>query len=137
MHKFVGADGVGIVAVARRCFLGFAHSPEVRATGALLGGTNSVAPVVAVRKTAARKANHCSLDLAHVFDQAFSKAIDIRHSGFLADPNTVIQNTAKIFDKVAVNVGRNRAKRLVEEHFYARVCRARAGRGRPAGLWRQ
>ena len=107
MYKFICANGVRIVPVTCRCFFGFAHGPEVRATGPLLRRTNSVAPVVAVRKTAAWKANHCGLDLAHVFDETFSKAIDICYRGFLADPNTVVQHAAEIFDKVAVNIGRN------------------------------
>ena len=124
MHKLIGPDRVGVVAVARWRFLGFAHGPEVCAPGPFFSRTNSVAPVVAIRKTAARKANYCGFDLAHVFDQAFAKAIDIRYRTFFADPNAVVQHAAEIFHKMTINVGRNGSQRLIEKHFYARVGRA-------------
>src|ERR1700747_346711 len=100
--------------MAFRRVLGFAHSPEIRAARAFFGGADSVAPVVAVRKTSAGEADHRGFNLAHVFDQTFAEPIGVCYGGFLADPDAVVEHATEIFDEVTVNVGRDRAERLVE-----------------------
>src|SRR5262249_10120924 len=121
VHKFVGAEFVGVVAMAGGGLWRFTAIPEVSAARALVGGANGLAPVGSVGEKAAGEAHDGGLDLAHFVDELFADAIDIWDFGFRADPDSVIDYAAEIFGEVSVDVGRNRAQWLVGENFNARV----------------
>src|SRR5262249_8968348 len=88
----VAASGAAIIA------------PEVGVAWAILARANAVAPVVTVGETAARPADDAGFDPAHVFNQFFADAADVRDFGIFADPNPVVDHAAQMLDEMAVNI---------------------------------
>ena len=54
-----------------------AYAPNLVARGLRRRRTNTIAPIVAVRKTTSWKSHDRRLDLAHLVDQFFANAVDV------------------------------------------------------------
>jgi len=64
--------------------------------------------------------NELLADAAHVWDL-----------GILAYPDPVIDDTAQMLHKVAIDIGRDLADRLIEEDFNSGISTLRSGWGLP------
>src|SRR5205814_9940052 len=95
--------------------------PEIGAAGAFVGGADAVAPVVGIGEAAARIADDGCFDFFHVVDEVAAQTVVVGNFGFRADPDAVIDDAAEVFGEMAVDVGRDGAKRFVGENFDARV----------------
>ena len=112
VDEFIGAEVVG-----------FRASPEVGAAGALLGGADAIAPIVAVGETASGITDDRGFDLAHVVDEIFADTVDVGDFGIAADPDAVVDDATEVFGEVAVDFRGDHAEGLVEEDFDAGVGR--------------
>src|SRR5437868_1111263 len=121
MHKFIGSETIGIVTVRSGSLCRLSPVPEVGAARALVGGADSIAPVVAIGETSAGKAHNGRFDPGHLVHQFFPNAVDVWDPGILTHPNAVVNDATEILHKVAVDIGRDRSDELVENNFDTRV----------------
>src|SRR5262245_43694257 len=84
--------------------LGHSVFPKVVRARTLAGRPNAVAPVVTVRETAPGPAKIGSTYASHVVNELFADAADVWDLRITAYPNTVIDDTAEVFDKMAIYV---------------------------------
>ena len=99
--------------------------PEVGPPGTLLARPDAIPPVITVSETAPWPTNDRRFDFSELLDQRAANAILIGNFGVFANPHAVINDAAKIFGEVSVDVGRDRAQRLREQNIDARVGDAR------------
>src|SRR2546428_7589499 len=111
MHELVRAELVRIVDLRAVDVLSRIANPEVGAARAFTSRADAIVPVVAVCKTSAGPTQHAGFDLTHLFDQRASDAADVGNRRFLADPNSVVDHAAQVFDEVAINFGGDRSNR--------------------------
>jgi hypothetical protein len=52
-----------------------------------------------------------------VIDQRLANPSRIRNRGLLADPDAVVDDAAKVFDEMTVQVGRDGGDRLADGHL--------------------
>ena len=116
--------------MAGRASGAFVLRPEVGAPRTLVGRPDAVAPVIAVGKASAGKANDRRLDLPHLVDQLFADAIHVWDFRLLAHPDAVVDHAAEIFGEVPVDVGRDRSQRLAQKNLDPRVVCAGGGGGK-------
>ena len=121
MDKLVGAEFVGIIFVIGWRFIILRLKPEVRSSRALIGAANAITPVIAVCEASTRVANDGGLDLLHVVDKVLADAVEIGNLGFCADPHAIVDGASQMLREVAVEIGRNRADRFIEENFHSRI----------------
>src|ERR1700734_202564 len=121
MHELIRAEFVGIIAMAGWGLFAFSAIPEVGPSRSFVGWPDAATPVIAVRKTAPRKPNYRSFDLAHFIDKFLANAINIRNLRVGPDPNAIVDHTAKVLGEVSIEIRRNNPQGLAGEHFDARV----------------
>ena len=102
-------------------------SPEIRPPGTFLDRSHAIFPIVAIRETASGPADNRRLDFLQSIHKRLADSADIRHLRSLTHPNAVVNNSAEMLRKMAIDVGRNRTERLIQQNINARI---RCGRGR-------
>jgi len=90
---------------AKRIVLGVVAPVDVDGLGALVVGTDAVAPVVVVGETAAGPAEDGDADLFQPFDGLAAVAVDIGDGRLLADPQAAIGAGTEVLGKVAMEFG--------------------------------
>src|SRR5216117_2922079 len=116
MHVLVRAELVRIVDLRAVDVLSRIANPKVRAARAFTSRADAIVPVVAVGKTSAGPTHHTGFDLPHVFDERASDAADVGYLRFLADPNAVVDHSAEVLDKMAINLRSDSSNRFVDKH---------------------
>src|SRR5258705_4068248 len=102
MYEFMGAKLIRLVLMVGWRRWGLNISPEIAATGALVGWADAVFPIIAVGKTTAWIPDHRSLDLAHVVNQFLANAVYIGNLGVRPHPDAVVNHSAEVLCKMAV-----------------------------------
>ena len=110
VHKLVQAEAVGVLL-----------APEGGAGGTLVGGAETVTPVVGIRKAAARPAQERSLNCLHSVDEGLADAVGVRDFRVGANPDAVVNHAAQMLNKVAVDLGRDGRDRLRRKDVDVRV----------------
>src|ERR1700685_4162332 len=87
--------------------------PAAETARALRAGTDSVAPMVFVRKAAARPADDDATQPPHVLDEGTANPVNVGDLRVGADPDAVVNDAAQMFGELAVEGGFNRARWLV------------------------
>src|SRR5690349_8242625 len=95
--------------------------PKVRAAGAFFRRTDSVTPVIAVGEAAAGKSHDRWFDLAHFINEVLPDAMDIRYLRFFAHPNSVVNDSTQILDKVAIGIRRNFPQSFLQQNLNTSV----------------
>src|SRR5262245_13029036 len=114
MHELVRAELVCVVDLRAIGIFSGLENPGVRAPRTFAARPNAAPPVVPIGEASAGPAHHAGLNLSHLFDQRASDAADVGNFRFLAHPNAVVDDAAKVLDEVAINFRRNRSDWLVD-----------------------
>ena len=113
--EFVSAELVG---------LGL-FTPASEAARATRSRTDSIAPVVFVGEAASWPPHYHRTELADMFDQGGSNAVNVRNLRVRSDPNSVVDDTADVFSKLAVKSRTDRRDWLVEQYGDGELRRSR------------
>ena len=106
IHKFVSSDLVALV-------FSVLIDPEIRSDRAVFA--DSVSPIVTLGKATAGPAQNRRFYGTKHFYNIFSEALDVGNIGILADPKAVIKYAADVLGELSVDVGVNRALRLIKK----------------------
>ena len=98
VHELVCTDRIGLNTVV-------IVVPPVCSLRTLFSRTYAVAPVIGLRKAAARPAEDRRVDRFEFLDDEFTESVDVLHIGLRTDPKTVIVNTADVLGKMSVDLG--------------------------------
>jgi len=117
----------GTHARAAHCNLGFPRLAEMRklVRRGRFSRRPIPSPVVAVSETAAGIANDGRFDSLQRIDNSGANPTGVWHARCFANPDSVIDHGAEVFDEVTVDVRVNGTDPLIEENFYTRVGRSR------------
>ena len=95
-----------------------ARLPIVVSTGSFRRIANSIAPVISVREAAVPAIESGRpLNALHVVDKLLANTIDIRNLRITPNPDTVVDNPAKMLDKLAVKMGTDLRSRLPDRNL--------------------
>src|SRR5436190_1773930 len=86
---------------------------------AKVGRADPVAPVVAVRETAAGPADDRRLCFSQLVDERLANAADVRHLRVFTHPHAVVHDSAEVLDEVSVDLRRDRADRFADQNLEA------------------
>ncbi len=101
--------------------VGVLLAPEAGAGGAFGERAEAVAPVIGIGEAASGPAKKRSFDGAHGFDEGGADAALVGDPGVGADPDAVVDDSAKLLDEVRVDLGRDGADGFGGEDLDVRV----------------